>query len=247
MVEHRRRIADEVAHGRHLRETRPEIWFWSTPAGRRREERRAGLLCQYGRFRAGERLLEIGSGVGNFTRIVSDATGASVIGIDVSPDLLEEARRRVPRGIFALGDAHALSFADAAFDAVYGSSVLHHLDLVPALAEIRRVLRPGGRVLFAEPNMLNPQIWVTKNIPWVKRRMHETPHETAYVRWWLERDLKRAGFTAVTITPFDFLHPSVPATLIGTVERAGRWLEKIPLIREIAGSCLIYAEKPAST
>jgi ubiquinone/menaquinone biosynthesis C-methylase UbiE len=200
-------------------------------------------LCEYGRFRPGERLLEIGCGVGNFTRIVREATGASILGVDISPDLVEEARRRVPGEHFEVADVHRLGFPDSSFDAVYGSSILHHLELDAALREMLRVLKPGGRLVFAEPNMLNPQIWVTKNIPWVKRRMHETPHETAYVRGWLARDLRRAGFVAVRIFPFDFLHPHVPARLIEAVEGLGKVLERVPLIREIAGSCLIYAEK----
>jgi SAM-dependent methyltransferase len=48
---------------------------------------------------------------------------------------------------------------DERFDAVVGSSVLHHLDLEPALAKIRALLKTGGVLSFAEPNMLNPQVF----------------------------------------------------------------------------------------
>lgn len=245
MVERADRIAEEIAHGRRLRAEAPGVWSWATPAGRRRELRRAELLVEAGQFAHHDRVLELGCGVGNITRIVFDRTRARITGIDVSPDLLEEAARRVPECRFEVADIHRLPFAEGAFDAVYGSSVLHHLELAPALQEIRRVLRPGGRCAFAEPNMLNPQVFVIKNVPAVKRRMFETPHETAFVRGIVARRFEHAGFQAVRTQPFDFLHPDVPPPIIDRVERLGLFLERVPLMREIAGSCLIYAEKPA--
>jgi SAM-dependent methyltransferase len=128
---------------------------------------------------------------------------------------------------------------------VYGSSILHHLELDPALGEIRRVLKPGGRLVFAEPNMLNPQILVQKNVPLIKRWLGDTPHETAFVRWPLVARLKRAGFTGARVLPFDFLHPLTPRPLIGLVSGLGAAAERVPILREIAGSCVIVAERPA--
>jgi SAM-dependent methyltransferase len=57
---------------------------------------------------------------------------------------------------FRLADPYATPFADDSFDIVIGASILHHLDLDRALAEIRRVLRPGGRGVFVEPLAHNP-------------------------------------------------------------------------------------------
>ncbi len=127
-----------------------------------------------------------------------------------------------------------------------GSSVLHHLELGPALAEVRRVLKPGGRFVVAEPNMLNPQIMIQKNVPFVKRLAGDTPDETAFFRWRIARDLERAGFSAIEIEPYDFLHPMVPAPLIGGVALLGNVLERLPLLREFAGSLIISAARPAA-
>ena len=55
------------------------------------------------------------------------------------------------------------------FQAVAGSSVLHHLEVEPSLRKLFDLLAPGGYLSFAEPNMLNPQILVQKNVPFVKR------------------------------------------------------------------------------
>lgn len=57
---------------------------------------------------------------------------------------------------FNIMDAHKLSFPDDHFDCIYGSGILHHLDFKTALAEIKRVLRPGGFFLFHEPLRSNP-------------------------------------------------------------------------------------------
>ncbi len=245
MVTETERNAAEIAHGRYIHEHHPELWDWSTPAGQVRAQRRARMLCERGRFKSGERLLEIGCGTGLFTELVRSATGADIVGTDISPELIEEATRRLPEVTFQVDNALHLSFPDGAFDAVYGSSILHHLELDPALGEIRRVLRPGGRMVFAEPNMLNPQIFVQKNVPLIKRWLGDTPHETAFVRWSLVARLRRAGFTGARVFPFDFLHPLTPRPLIGLVSGLGAVAERIPILREIAGSCVIVAERPA--
>jgi SAM-dependent methyltransferase len=243
MVTEDERIAAEIAHGRHIVSHHPELWDWSTPAGRLRLERRVRMLCEAGAFQAGERLLEIGCGTGLVTERVHALTRATIVGTDISPDLIAEARSLRPDLTFEVDNAERLSFRDASFDAVYGSSILHHLAIDAALAEMRRVLRPGGRIVFAEPNMLNPQIFVQKNVPIVKRWLGDTPHETAFVRWSLARRLRRLGYEAVVVTPFDFLHPLTPRPLIPLVTALGTLAERLPGVREIAGSCIIAARR----
>ena len=53
--------------------------------------------------------------------------------------------------------------------------------------EITRVCRDGARFFFSEPNMLNPWIMAEKNIPWIKRRLDDSPEETAFFRWRLKK------------------------------------------------------------
>jgi len=124
-----------------------------------------------------------------------------------------------------------------------GSSVLHHLDMEKAVSEMYRVLKPNGSVAFTEPNMLNPQIALQKNIPWLKQKMGDSPDETAFFRWSISRLLKKYNFTQIEVIPFDFLHPAIPPKLIKSVSGVGNFIEKVPLMKEIAGSLYIRAVK----
>ena len=113
--------------------------------------------------------------------------------------------------------------------------------IASALREIRRVLKPGGTIYFTEPNMLNPQIAIQKNVPWIKRWLGDTPDETAFFRRPLRRLLERTGYRDVRVEPFDFLHPKTPAPLINSVAMLGGFLENLPVVSEFAGSLYIRA------
>ncbi|MGH2810678.1 MAG: class I SAM-dependent methyltransferase, partial [Actinomycetota bacterium] len=94
----------------------------------------------------GIRVLDIGCGAGGFLRMAA-AAGAVVTGLDASEGLLRIARERIPRGEFSLGDMQHLPFEEASFDVVTAfNSIQHAPDPEKALAEARRVVRPGGVV-----------------------------------------------------------------------------------------------------
>jgi len=93
------------------------------------------------------------------------------------------------------------------------------------------------------PDMMNPQIALQKNIPYLKRKAGDSPDETAFFRWKLFGLLKKQGFKTIEIKPFDFLHPAVPPTLIPTISLIGHFFEKVPIFNEIAGSIFIKAYK----
>jgi hypothetical protein len=72
-----------------------------------------------------------------------------------------------------------------------------------ALKEFARILKPGGGIMFTEPNMMNPQIALVKNTPALKRRAGDSPDETAFFRWVIAGKLRHHGFTDISIVPFD--------------------------------------------
>jgi SAM-dependent methyltransferase len=93
-------------------------------------------------------VLEVGCGLGELAQRIRGELGADVTAIDVSPRMVELARAR---GVDArLGDVQALPFADETFDCVVAAWMLYHVpDLDRGLAEIARVLKPGGRLVAA--------------------------------------------------------------------------------------------------
>jgi len=240
MQEH---IAQEIRHGRFLvKHGAGEIWNWESPAGKLRWARRVKMLSSH--LKPGMTLLELGCGAGYFTKELA-RSGAEIVAIDVSVDLLEIAKAKCSASNvrYEIQDACALTYPHATFDSVVGSSILHHLEIEPALREIRRVLRPGGTIYFTEPNMLNPQIAIQKNVPWIKRWLGDTPDEAAFFRRPLRRLLERTGYRDIRIEPFDFLHPKTPAALINGVALFGGFLENVPVVSEFAGSLYIRAVK----
>lgn len=101
------------------------------------------------RLLKGGRALDVGCGEGRFCRILR-AEGFDPVGLDPTVELLEAARAKDPDGLYVEGRAEALNFADASFDLVV--SCLSLIDIEPAgqaIAEMVRVLKPGGTLLVA--------------------------------------------------------------------------------------------------
>jgi ubiquinone/menaquinone biosynthesis C-methylase UbiE/DNA-binding transcriptional ArsR family regulator len=103
----------------------------------------------------GLRIADVGTGTGALLPVLA-ATGADVVAVDHSIAMLARARRRCrdaghARVAFQQADVLALPFADGAFDAVYCSMVLHHVAMpAQALAELTRIVRPGGAVVLID-------------------------------------------------------------------------------------------------
>src|SRR5258708_26175590 len=218
------RTQREIMHSQKLRASgNPEqIWNWDTPAGRNRAQRRARLIAKVAGLAPGVHVMEVGCGTGLFTEMFS-VYGAHILAIDISADLLTVARsRNLPQTIVEFRE---MRFEDGAiegpFDAIIGSSVLHHLDIELALKHMFALLNPGGVIAFAEPNMLNPQVWAERHIPFIRERNGVSPDETAIVRWLLVRSLFNAGFVSIQFRNKDWLHPASHPVLITYINKIG--------------------------
>lgn len=132
-----------------------EVW------ARAMEGRPRRRVLELANIRDGESVLEVATGPG--TQLVEVARrnpGGRTVGIELSPGMLKQARRRLarvrerlgPRVELVAGDARSLPFGDASFDLLineYMLDLLSHDDIVRALREFRRVLKPGGRIVLS--------------------------------------------------------------------------------------------------
>ena len=102
--------------------------------------------------RRGGTYLELGTGTGTDALACAERFGVRVVGVDSSAAMIDEARRRGLQDA-VVADAHALPFGSESFDGAWADRTFQHLaDPVAALAELVRVVRPGGRVVIVDPD-----------------------------------------------------------------------------------------------
>lgn len=132
-----------------------------------RMRRLRSLTVDLARLEPGESILDVGCGTGGVTIPAKLRVGGAgrAVGIDPSPEMIAVARRKASRaGLevdFRVGVIESLPFPDGAFDAVTSSLMMHHLPeqlRAKGLAEIRRALKPGGRLLIAEMRRPGPSL-----------------------------------------------------------------------------------------
>jgi 2-polyprenyl-3-methyl-5-hydroxy-6-metoxy-1,4-benzoquinol methylase len=104
------------------------------------------------KIRSGWRVLEIGCSAGYYSRRLV-ARGARVFGMDLNTPLVAEAARACSTGNFCSAEASRLPFVSATFDAVVMLEVIEHVgEEPPVIEEIRRVLKPGGKLFLSTPH-----------------------------------------------------------------------------------------------
>jgi SAM-dependent methyltransferase len=201
---------------------------------------------------AGKRVLEVGVGLGADHQRFAQA-GARLSGIDLTERAVAHTRRRLAlfglESGLSLGDAENLPFADAAFDMVYSWGVIHHSpDTARAVAEIHRVLRPGGTarvMIYHKWSLVGYMLWARYALarlrPWltlteVYARYLESPGTKAYT----VRQARRmfAAFAAVEVrvvlTHGDLLASAAGQRHRGALLRIARRLWPRALLRRLA-------------
>jgi demethylmenaquinone methyltransferase/2-methoxy-6-polyprenyl-1,4-benzoquinol methylase len=126
--------------------------------------------------RSGDRVLDACCGTGDLAIAARKAGAGNVVGVDFSERMLERARRKAPELEWMQADVLGLPFEDASFDAaVVGFGVRNVEDLEAVLRELRRVLRPGGRLGILEittpRGLLRPfyKLWFDRIVPLLGR------------------------------------------------------------------------------
>ena len=186
-----------------------------------------------------ERWLAAGGGRALKTDLFDEAVGCGLyagararfprlLGMDLSAAVVRRARHGTPGLAGAAADVRRLPFADGVFDAVVSISTLDHFEstaeIATSLREIRRALRPGGRLLLTLDNPANPKIRLRNALPWsLLRRTGMVPYfvgKSVGLRR-LERELANAGFMVLEIGAI--MHcPRVLAVAVSRLRAFGR-------------------------
>ena len=209
----------------------------------------------------GARVLDAGSGPGWYTSPMA-ACGYRLSAVDLSPAQARLARASTTEEVASAEGASSggrvelvtaasilgLPFQDQVFDAAFSTNVLHHAGDPAthgaALAELARVVRPGGLVFVHEINTRNPLFgaYMSYLFPLLKRIDTGTEH-------WLDpRRLPSVqGVTLDSVVYYTFLPDFTPAPLYGVLERLERRLEQSPLRPYSAHFSAVYRRLPASS
>lgn len=190
----------------------------------------------------GMNILEVGAGTGiHGLRLRALAPGIHYTGMDLSPEMIDIARRRLgPDVNLFTGPAESLPFDDEHFDGVFCCATLHHLaDRPKGLAEMIRVLKPGGSLVMSEPNPVNPlniRQWMF--IPAERGQLDIRTHR---IRGWL----KDAGARLVFVQPMNYTPPG-PEKLAPLLNNVDRTLARVPVLRRISSVLIFHAVREPS-
>jgi SAM-dependent methyltransferase len=202
----------------------------------------------------GVNVLDYGCGNGGFSRVLA-RRGARVVGIDISPKLIETARASAAKiGLngscpqFMVGDAHHTPFADNTFDYVVGNGALHHLDLEMAYAEIARVLKPGGKAIFMEPMYHHPILWMVRRLTPNAHSADERPlsfGDMAKAKKWFRTCSHREHFLiSVCFAPVHLFGERITLAVLGRVDRFDQLVMRlIPPLRRFGWLAMMEMQK----
>lgn len=200
-----------------------QIEYWNGPGGRHWADRQAIqdiLLAQVSEIliaraapKAGERVIDIGCGCGATTFAFAEKVGPAgrVLGIDISAPMLARARELAPAGApveFVLADATVHAFEPASFDLLVSRfGVMFFAEPALSFSNLRKALRPGGRVAFVcwrtprdNPWLMVPLMAAYKHVPKMPELGPDDPGPFSFANEErLRRVLGEAGFASVAL------------------------------------------------
>lgn len=260
----------ELEYQRHHAETQAAVQ--ATPAmvmDRYASLRYAGIIQKDFMYRElgvggaieGKKLLDFGCGTGETSTQLA-ALGASVIGMDISPELIALSRRRAhldgvaDRIEFLTADLMQDPPATDTFDLILCSAVLHHVDFRVVLPVLRNCLKPGGKIVIGEPTAMSSLLARIRQ--WLPVPQDVSPDEkqfnsaevAAIAGAFDHPHVEYFNLTSrlIRFLPMGFNLEAAPAVTRATVVllmTIDRWLAKIPFLRRFFGAVTITGTKLA--
>ena len=194
-------------------------------------------------------VLDYGCGVGSITQKVSKLNPSKLFGIDISEvsinKAIEEAKKLNLKIDYSVDNCEKTKFETETFDLVFGSGILHHLNLEKSVSEINRVLKNDGEMVFIEPLGTNPLINFYRKLTPKSRSVDEHPFlkkDFDFINSLFKQvTIKYYGF--FTLVFFLFYGNPKKSVIFKMVSRLDDYFFKIKFFKNFAWSMLIVAKK----
>lgn len=193
--------------------------------------------------------LDLGCGTGWMQEVLSSKNyRRRIVGIDISEGMLRFARQKhIP---VVLGDAKKIPFRDSCFDGVIAKGVLHHLPAIAAaVSEIARILKPGGLVVLADPNLspLRTLKYTLNNTDEHFSPLHRSIRPMDFIKaieQFLEVvDFGYFGFLAYPAAFPDVLPLSISSKIMADLIKIDRIISRIPFLNRLCWAFKLTARK----
>ena len=200
-------------------------------------------------FSKNAKILDYGCGTGSSLKKVIEFEPKKIVGIDISDVSIDKARSNIGSHKdnleLIVDNCEKTKFGENEFDLVYGTGILHHLQINQCLNEISRVLKPGGRLLFIEPLGTNPFINFYRYLTPGSRSKDEHPllkeDFDNINRKFSKMEIKYYGFFTLVFFPF-YKNPK-DSKFFKILKGLDQYFFKFRIFRKLAWSVLIIAEK----
>ncbi len=194
-------------------------------------------------------ILDYGCGVGPTIEKVIKYNPKKIIGIDISEVSIDKARKKAEElkinASYRVDNCEKTSFDDNSFNIVYGTGILHHLQLEKCIDEIHRILRSNGSLVFIEPLATNPIINLYRKLTPKARSQDEHPlvyKDFKYINnKFINKKIKYYGF--LTLMFFPFYKSPKNSKLFKLLSTCDQFLFKFKFFQLFAWSVLITAKK----
>lgn len=197
-------------------------------------------------------ILEIGCGTGEISYFLSQKTDKDVLGTDICLPFIEECGKKyssqnLKYEVLDFTNAKSIKkvVGNKKFDYIVGNGILHHMfyKLDGALVDINKLLATDGKMIFLEPNILNPYCFLIFKSSFFRKLAKLEPDEMVFNKKLIIKKLETTGYKNIKIKHKDFLLPGTPSFLIKPVIAIGNVVEKIPLLNRLSQSIYISASK----
>ncbi len=197
----------------------------------------------------GKFVLDFGCGIGSITEKIAKQKPLKIVGADISDVSIEKAKKRAKEVNldidYRIENCEKSSFDSSSFDLIYGTGILHHLNLENAITEINRLLKKDGKMVFMEPLGTNPIINLYRKLTPSSRSKDEHPFVKKDFDY-LEKvfgklDVKYYGF--FTLVFFLFYKNPKKSFIYKILTTFDKIIFKVKYFRFLAWSVLIVGTK----